>query len=372
MELFASLGRITVAETMIDEAFVRASDDDWRKRYLDDPHGQSWFTSMHVSSFPGDDPRACERRLAYGLMAFAHTAPMPQQAIAAGMVGSAIEDWVVKLLDLDGRLLSASHDATHQIGLENADHWLTGSPDLIVLPRGWNRPLVIEKKSAYLEKVEAMQALQMGCVPGHARQCQGYIDIGHHVSPLLWSSAVVCRDCWRLAEEGLEPVLEAMICPEHGIHDDSGCLIEIELKPIESGVVLYSARDHPERRCSWYFQHDEQRYQRGLAILRNVQQHFVDDTIPPHPFGGKQWSIDPCKFCDFKRNVCKPDYQANVTKLSESHGVEWSRGVYGGYDPLRIRAAVAARWKGQQGYGYKLPEGYKIGRNRVQKERAHA
>jgi hypothetical protein len=52
MELWASLGRITVAEAMINRAATYAAERQWRNRHLDAPHGQSWFTSMHVSAFP--------------------------------------------------------------------------------------------------------------------------------------------------------------------------------------------------------------------------------------------------------------------------------------------------------------------------------
>jgi hypothetical protein len=103
-----------------------------------------------------------------------------------------------------------------------------------------------------------------------------------------------------------------MVCPDHGIHADSGCLREIDLEPIRDGVIIYVARDNPEVRASFYFEHDEQCFQRGLAVLRRVQEHYANDMIPAHPFGGKQWSQDPCRFCDFKKNVCKPDHQAGV------------------------------------------------------------
>jgi hypothetical protein len=372
MELFARLGRITVAEKMVDDAYDHAAERQWRRRHLDDPHGQPWFSSMHVSSFPGGDPRPCPRKLAYGLMAFAHTETLPQKAHAAGVVGSAVEGWLVSMLDLDGRLLSASHDSAHQIGLEDADHWLTGSPDLIVLPPFWNRPLVLEVKTAYLEQVEQMRTLQRSCAPAHARQCQGYVGLGHHLSRELWPSAVVCRRTWRLAEEGNEPVIDAMVCTDHGIHADSGCLIEIDLQPIQQGVVLYAARDRLETRKSWYFEHDEQRFQSGLAVLRRVQESYATDAIPPHPFSGKQWSAEPCKYCDLKREVCKPDHQDGISKLTESHGVAWSREVFGHYDPIAVRQAVLDRWRDREGFHYTLPEGYMMGRNGVQKERAHA
>lgn len=370
MELFARLGRITVAESMIDAAFERSADHAWRDELNDDPHGHPWFTSMHVSSFPGADARACERKLAYGMMGFAKAEPMTQKPIAAGVVGSAAEDWVVKMLGFDGRVLSASHDSKHQIGLIDADHWLTGSPDLIVLPPFWNRPLVIEKKTAYADVVDEMRALRRSYVPGHARQCRGYIGLGHHLSKTLWPSAVVCRHTWRLAQRADHGDAETLWCVDH--KDALDCLIEIDLQPINSGVVLYSSRDHLETRASWYFEHDEAWFQKGLATLRRAQEHYAQDLIPAHPFGGKQWSAEPCKYCAFKKNTCKPDFNANVVKLTESHGVEWSNGVYGAYNPTRVREAVLERWRDQQGYTYTLPEGYTIGRNGVQRDRMHA
>jgi hypothetical protein len=370
MELFARLGRITVAESMVDEAAAYAAELAWRARISDSPHGSTWHTSMHVSSFPGDDSRACPRRLAYEMMGFAQTEPMPQRVPAAGAVGVAIENWIVSMLDLDGRVLSAAHDAEHQIGLEDADHWLTGSPDLVVLPPFWNRPLVLEVKSEKIERVNEMRALLRSYWPKHGRQLGGYLGVGNKVSSQLWPCAVVCKHTWRLAELGVEPVIDAMVCADHGVHADSGCLVEVDLQPIRDGVLLYCARDNPEVRASWYLEHDEEWFQKGLAKLREVQEHYAQDLIPPHPFGGKQWSAQPCQWCDHKRNTCKPDHQAGVAKLTDSHGVEWSRGVFGRYDPLAVRRAVLERWSGREGYGYRLPPGYEIGRYGVQKERA--
>jgi hypothetical protein len=302
MELWARLGRITVAEAMVDRAAAYAAERAWRARLSGEfdrplPDGHGWHTSMHISSFPGDDSRACPRALAYGLMGFAQAEPMPQRVPAAGIVGTAIENWLVSMLGFDGRVLSLGTDTEHQIDLEDADHWLTGSPDLVVLPPGWNRPLVIEVKGEKIERVEEMRALKRSYRPGHARQLRGYLGLGSHVSQLLWPTAVICKHTWRLAELGNEPVIDAMVCADHGIHADSGCLIEVDLEPIRDGVVLYCARDNPEVRASWYFEHDEQWFQRGLALLRRAQEHYASDLIPAHPFGGKQWSAEPCKYC---------------------------------------------------------------------------
>jgi hypothetical protein len=373
MELWSRLGRITVAEAMLDSAAAYRAEHEWRHSQHDSPHGQSWFTSMHVSRFPGADPRACDRALAYEMMAFADAEPMPQKVPAAGIIGVAIEDWEVSLLDFDGRLLSTKADAEHQVGFEDADHWLTGSPDIIVLPPFWNRPLVIEAKGEKLERVEDMRALKRSYWPKHARQCRGYVGMGQRISPLLWPFAIVCRHTWRLAEPGAEPVIDAMVCRDHGIHADSGCLITIDLQPIKDGVLLYSARDNPEIRASFYFEHDEAWFQKGLAVLERAQGHYAHDRIPPHPFGGKQWSAKPCQYCGYKKNVCKPDHQAGTSALTESHGVAWSREVYGehAYDPMRIRQQVLDRWRGRSGYSFTLPAGHTNGAGAAQKEREH-
>jgi hypothetical protein len=376
MELFARLGRITVAESALDEAVTSYAEREMRNRISDSPHGGTWHTSMHVSSFPGDDPRACERQMLYELMAFAHSEPLPQRVYAAGAAGIGIEKWSTDLLDLDGRLLSAPSSAAHGIGFEDADHWLTGSPDIVVLPKFWNRPLVIEQKGEKIERVQEMRALTRSYWPKHARQCRGYVGMGNRISQQIWPAAVVCSETWRLALIGdpnpdtgeIDDV--SFMCRDHGEPLVPGsCLVRIDLEPIKDGVLLYSARDNPEVRASFYFEHDEQWFAKGLAALRRVQDHYAHDCLPPHPFGGKQWSAQPCGYCNHKKNTCKPDHQAGVTTLTESHGVEWSRGVFGHYDPAEVRRAVLERWRGREGYSYTLPPGYEAGRYGVQRTR---
>jgi hypothetical protein len=45
------------------------------------------------------------------------------------------------------------------------------------------------------------------------------------------------------------------------------------------GHHLRRARQ-PRGRASFYFEHDEQRFQRGLAVLRRVQEHYANDMLP--------------------------------------------------------------------------------------------
>jgi hypothetical protein len=366
MELFARLGRINVAETMVDEATKYVSDLEWRRKLRERD-----ATSIYASRFPGGS-RSCERQLTYELMNFASAEPMPPMVGATAIVGKAVEEYEVNQLEIAGRLLSPGADADDQIRIEDNDHWVSGRMDIVTLPKFWNRPLLVEKKTKDGDVVDEMRALKRAYDPSHAYQTRVYIATLREVSQQLWPAAVVCRDTWRLAMPGNEPVIDAMICRDHGVNDDCGCLIEIKLGPVESGVLSYSSRNRPNVKASWYFEHDEDWWRRGLEVIKRAQAHFANDTIPSHPFGGKQWSLTPCQYCDFKRSVCKPDHQAGVQKLSESHGVEWSRGVYGYYDPESIRERVLERWSGREGISYTLPPGYEIGRHGVQKERVYA
>lgn len=364
MELFARLGRITVVDAMLNEASSYVAEHEWRSP-------ERGTTSFHVTKFPGG-ARPCARKLTYDLMNFPAAEPMPPMVGATAIVGKAVEEHEVSMLEYAGRLLSTPADAADQISVFDADHWISGRMDIVILPRFWNRPLLIEKKTKDSDVVDEMRALTRSYDEAHGHQVRVYVAILRELSRTIWPSAVVCKHTWRIAEPGVEPVIDAMVCKDHGIHADSGCLIEIDLQPLQSGVLSYSSRNRPNVRASWYFEHDEAWWQRGLEVIREAQEAYATDRIPPHPFGGKQWSAKPCQYCPHKKNSCKPDHQAGVTKLSDSHGVEWARGVFGHYDPKAIRQAVLDRWRGREGFNYSLPEGYTMGRNGVQKERAHA
>ena len=72
------------------------------------------------------------------------------------------------------------------------------------------------------------------------------------------------------------------------------------------------------------------------------------------------WSKGACKFCGHKKNSCKPDSVAGITKLSESLGVPHAIEHYGSenvmidgvpherarFDPREARKRAFARWAG--------------------------
>jgi hypothetical protein len=354
-EVWNRLGRMQVVEPMLDAASLEFEEFRWRNGEPD-PHGRPWHVSMHASAAPVGD-RWCPRKLIYGLADFPENEPFSPMLRGTMTVGSAVEHDMVERLGFAGRLLSAPLESKVQTSFEDADIWLTGSPDLVVLPYRWNRPHILEAKTKDHDVVAEMKAGYRKWDDDHALQLQAYIGLGAAVSKMLWPSAVVCKHTWRVAEPGLEKVIDAMVCKDHGIHADSGCLIEIDLEPLQTGSLFYNSRDRPNapgKKIEYFFDFNEAAYERARRRLAEVRAHFEAGTIPPHPFGGKGWSEQPCRFCPMKRETCKPDHKAGVTRLEESNGIEWAKQVRGGYSLDVVRDRIAKEWEGKSGVSGRL------------------
>jgi hypothetical protein len=346
MTAWSRIGRIRTASVVLKEASERYEEHAYRNRLADAPHGAPWFSSFHASSFPGDE-RACERLLAYKLLGIPEPEPFAPWLRGTMVAGQAWEDWQVDALDLDGRLLTPPSSAAHQLRIEHADHWLTGSPDIVILPPGWNRPHYVETKSKAVEVVAQMLSGSLSYDPKHECQVRAGIGLLNRVSQQLWPEVVICRRTWRLAKKGS--------CRDHaGVE----CLMTLKLEPCTTGSLVYGGRDklNPAQVADYFFEHDEAQFQRGLATLDRVRDAFERDELPPHPFGGKEWSQDPCKWCPMKKEACRPDHAAGTTKLSESRGAEWAKKVYGSYDVKEIMSTVVSRWRGRSGVAGVLPK----------------
>jgi hypothetical protein len=108
----------------------------------------------------------------------------------------------------------------------------------------------------------------------------------------------------------------------------------------------------------------------GRAPLREARAAFERGEIPPHPFGGKQWSELPCKWCDFKKYACKPDCKAKVTEMAESNGIAFARETQTDYSFERQKQGVLERWDGKTGVHIRLPVASTLKEKEVAK--AHA
>lgn len=305
-ELFAKLGLLKVAEPAMRAAATVAEEAEWR-RGGESPHGALWHTSFHASSFPGDDPRACLRYQQYVLLDAPDKEPAPMRLMAQAEVGKAVELMLVRWFGGAGTLLSADQtgDDEFQTNFKDPESWLTGSVDLVIVPPGWNRPHVIEVKTKKLEAVQEMQAGQRGPDAKHVRQCKTYIDFVHDHA-----------DWWP------------------------------DLKPCQDGSVFYLARTDDPSSCTaeFFYGYHPDFGRVGRERLGAARDAYLEGDLLPHPFGGKEWSQDPCKFCKFKKNVCKPDDAAGITRLRDSHANGWAAEVRGKHDYDETRRRVIGRW----------------------------
>lgn len=304
-EFWARLGAIKIVEPLTKRAFKVVEERRWRGRVDNRPHGEEWHTSFHASQFPGADERACGRALQYVLMDDPGKEPPSRRLRGQGEMGQAIEDMLVERWGEYGVLLPPA-EGMKQISVQDDDHWLTGSMDAPIVPEGWTRPHVVDVKSKAADVIRQMQAGERGPDPKHVKQIKTYITRTHEEAH-RWPHLEPCRD----------------------------------------GSLYYVSRDDPEQTHEFFFTHDDNHMRRGREVLAEARDAYLRGELLPHPFGGREWSIDPCKYCDFKKHSCKPDDKAGVTKLRESHSVAHANEVYGddNYDYDETRQRVLARWQ---------------------------
>lgn len=342
LQLFTRLGRIRVVEPMLAQAFSNRLEHEWRNEGLDH-HGQSWRHSLRGSQFPGDYERPCPRQFVYWLMGIPEEKATSRDTHGTAIVGEAVEEDNIRTLLFDGRVLSEPPYVDDKLGFQDNDHWLTVTPDIVVLPYRWNRPHAVEVKTKDTEVVNEMKNGQRMFDPKHRNQCLATVALINELHAELWQSVEVCYETWQLAQQvydGNGKVI-GRACPTHK-HDD--CLQIVELEPCRTGSVIYHSRERPRITHEWFFEVDDTFMPLGREVLREAIEHFKAGTIPEHPFGGKDWSKLPCKYCDFKKFGCKPDHQADVTEISESNALEWAKTVNPNFDVETNMKTVLDRW----------------------------
>ena len=311
---------------------------DWKEEDKS-PHGQSWHTSFHASAFPGDDDSVCGRAQVYGLMNPAPEKPFEPWLKSWFDLGRNLEhDWV-RRLSAAGVLLSAdvTGEDEFQTGLSVPEIWLTGSPDLIILPPFYKKAHVIEVKTTSHEKVLNMQTEPANVPYSHAkylRQIKTYIAIAHEK---FAPTVMICRrsgtliksdKCGRTHKRDCDPVILAVIPPD-------------------DGTLIYSSREEPLKTASYYVPYDPEHMKAGIPKLEAWRDYFIKDEIPPHVREGEsaKWSEGECKFCDWKKPFCKTDYKNKTKKLTESALVSHTKKIRKNYDPIKTRNAVLERWR---------------------------
>lgn len=285
---------------ILKACYAKEEEQIYHDNLQDSPHGERWHTSFHASSFPGLDPKACPRQALYTLLDFPPNEPVNHFLRSIMEVGKAVEESVVWRFARAGILLTPDPASEFQLNLLYADAWLSGAPDAIIkTPKGGAH--VVEIKTKGEEKVNEMTA-----------GLRSYDEL-HKVQLFTYM--------------GLLTVGELQ-----------------EIPPITGGSILYLSRDNPSNICEYRFDvPDKSFFDEGVAKLKDWRESFLSDTLPERPKDWK-WTENPCKYCKFKKFVCKPDHKAGVTKLSESKGIDFAKEIRENYDYETVIKEVYERW----------------------------
>lgn len=307
-QLFGKLGVLKpTVKPILDHIYKVEEDAIWRKDLFSSPHGQKWHTSFHASSFPGDDYKACGRKAIYELMNIPSAKPLEAWVRLTGEVGKAIEESYVWRFHRAGILLSNTPDKEHQTTLEDKEHWLSCSPDSVLLEPGKNRPHPVEIKGKDPHVLEAMAKGKKSFDPEHRKQLLTQVGLVKEQQENLWPGLEDCAN----------------------------------------GTILYVDRARPANIHEFKFKYNEDFMEQGRAKLDDWKEAYLNEVLPPRPKEWK-WTESPCQYCKFKP-ICKQDVKDGVENLKESNTIKHAKEVRGDYDYDAIRKSVLDRWELEAG-----------------------
>lgn len=348
----ARLGLIRVVDPLVDTAYELTEIADYESG-AHDAHsgGKGWSTSFHASQFPGSDPYACARKSLYGLMA-APKGVVDRRGRQYMDAGKNLELELVRRFGRVGWLLSADQTAgdEFQTVLEDDYSWLSGSPDILVLPYGWNRLHVVEVKGKgvrrpprykqLIDPIAEMRHLRENPDPKHVKQLKCYIGMANREMHVKYPRLCVCKHTWSIATE--------IVGGECRFHGGDACLIMIDMEPVVDGTIYYVALDDQTVTHEFFYSLDKKDFADGRARLAEWREHFERGTLPQRP-DDWMWSKEPfpCRFCDFKKEICKPDDKAGITELAKSNALKVAKQVDPNYDYESQRKRVLTRWNGE-------------------------
>lgn len=304
--------KLDLLPKVVDELTDAAYEFVLRRNFENDlgnaPHGHPWHTSFHASQFPTSTEFACPRKAVYRLANFVEDGPPDRWLVGLGEVGKAIEIALTEKWNELGVLLSPPPTEPIQLGAIDEDSWLTCSFDSVLLPFEWNRPLPVEVKSKALDKVREMILSTRGPDEQHVAQLKVQLYFLSKMQSEWWPN----------------------------------------LDPVTHGVIYYVARDDPKVTKEFNIPLDVEWVEERIEILGEWKNYFLREEIAQtqkkgHPLGWK-WSELPCKWCPFKKHICKPDWQEGITDLSESRGIARTDEFRTNYSYGSARETVIERW----------------------------
>lgn len=315
-----------------------------------------WHLSFHGSQFPGNEPKACGRRMIYTMMD-APRRPIGRWLQQVADAGKDIENRVVGKWYQAGYLVSAPPPpfGKLQTTYEDAEHWLTSTVDAEVLPLRSDEIVVTEIKSKFARDIDKMKRLVLGPVPSNVSQLKTQIGLSREAGP---RNLLRCHNTGRLAIKiGVRNKKDIIVCPQHG---HSRCLKEVVIKPPSYGRIYYVSRDDPTDTKEFFYEYDPDFMAIGRSRLKSYKNYWLKGVLPQtdfsgkHPFGWNWTTADsPCRWCDFGTNVgnrtCQVDHKKSVESgkplpLVESDAINEAKLVRPDYSYDLVRSAVDRRW----------------------------
>lgn len=313
-DFFRILGAVTGGPRLdrkTEEAYAALEKEIWKKDLDSSPHGRPWHTSFHASSFPGHE-KVCGRAALYTLLDVPPAGPITPRLRALSEIGKAVEYQIVYRWGKAGLTIGGAHplkdgDPITQVGFADPETWLTGASDSILnLMPDWDCALPVDIKSKAHDVVENMKLGKVSYDIKHYMQLQGYIYLASK------------------------------------FHEEMGW-DKLGLKPAQGGIIYYVSRQDPRFTREFFVDANWNFIRLAKERMIEWKKMFAEDVLPPRPKEWK-WTEEPCKWCTFKRDACKPDYKNSIVKLSESKSIEFAKRIRPSYNLETKQKEVFNRW----------------------------
>lgn len=314
LELFTKLGVIKDhpdLDKMTEKAYADLEEKIWKENLESSPHGRPWFTSFHASSFPEKD-KPCGRKALYTMLDIPEPAPMSPFLRGVANIGQAVEYQIVYRWAKAGKTLGIDvpkneGDPLVQLKFEDPKTWLTGSMDAVLdLRPEYDSVLPVDIKSKKHEIVEQMIMGQLSYEEKHFSQVQAYM----------------------------------YLCNE--FHEKMGW-DKLGLKPAKGAFIYYASRQDPRTAKEFYIPIDWDYIGEGIKNLLLWKNHFLEGTLPERDKSWR-WTEQPCKWCVYKKEACKPDNKENILQIDQSKAIDFAKKLREKYDYEEIRKEVLERW----------------------------
>jgi len=242
-------------------------------------------------------------------MNFPEPEPISPKGIGVMEAGKCVEEQIVERWSKMGIVLGPPYPEQLRIEIEGL--WLTGYIDSVLnLNPDWPYVLPVEIKSKKNTVIEYMKVGGQSYDEKHYMQLQAYLFYCIH-------------EHYRLGWD------------------------ELGLEPAIGGIIYYVSREDPRNTHEFYIEANWDAMALANKRLEYWKEYFQSDLLPPREKEWK-WTEEPCKWCPFKKHVCKPDHVAGIVNLSESHGVEFAREHTPSYNVENIKRRVEDKWMHKQ------------------------